>query len=232
MKKCARDTTKSTRQKSLDPKLAAYCAASVAFLASGQKANAGTISYSGAEDITITATSGAPTYYTLNLTGAGPLAAYTTNVEFEATTVLGSFLGLIDSAGGPQGVFDSTSNTEAALSSGTLISSASAFDGGGNAFLMGKSGKGANGDWNGVTNQYLGLTFTAGANTYYGWAELTFPDSSGTAATLEGWAYDYTPGEGILAGDTGQSGTPEPSTLPLALLALGSAGIAVLRSRK
>jgi hypothetical protein len=97
---------------------------------------------------------------------------------------------------------------------------------------MGKSGKGASGDWNSVTNQYLGLTFTAGANTYYGWAELTFPDSSGTAATLEGWAYDYTPGEGILAGDTGQSSTPEPSTLPLALLAMGFAGIAMLRSRK
>jgi hypothetical protein len=120
------------------------------------------------------------------------------------------------------------------LSAGTLISSSSSFDaGGGSPYLLGKVGSSAEGDWDGVTNQYLGLTFTAGGQTYYGWAELTFPDNSGTAATLEGWAYDYTAGEGILAGDTtGESGTPEPSTLPLALLALGSAGIAVLRSRK
>jgi hypothetical protein len=207
----------------------------VAFLASGQKANAGSISYSGAEDITITTPSfmSGADFYTFNLTGTGPLSAYTTNVELSGLTFAGSFLRLTDSTGGPQAVFDSGSIDEAALSAGTLISSSSSFDpGGGNTYILGKVGTDAGGDWSDVTNQYLGLTFTAGANTYYGWAELTFPDESGHAATLEGWAYDYTPGEGILAGDTGQSGTPEPSTLPLALLALGSAGIATLRSRK
>ncbi len=69
--------------------------------------------------------------YTYNLTGSGPLSAYTTNLKFEVTAGPFTDLSLAETAGGPQAVFDAGSNYEAVLTAGTLISSSSAFDAGG-----------------------------------------------------------------------------------------------------
>jgi hypothetical protein len=81
---------------------------------------------------------------------------------------------------------------------------------------------------------FEGFRFETGLGQFdYGWAELKvgvdgsgFPDS----VTLLGLAYDSVPGAAIAAGDSGP--TPEPGTAGLMLLALGAAGVTLLRKRK
>ncbi|MBL7931665.1 MAG: T9SS type A sorting domain-containing protein [Bacteroidia bacterium] len=70
------------------------------------------------------------------------------------------------------------------------------------------------GPWSGVTDQYLGLQFAVGTNTYYGWAKLSFSNSSNTY-TLAEYAYNSSAGQPILAGQgCGSLGSPTFS-LPL-----------------
>jgi hypothetical protein len=72
----------------------------------------------------------------------------------------------------------------------------------------------------------------AQGQTYYGWVQLSYPNSSGTA-TITGWAYQSDPGVGIAAGATSDPDppvpAPEPSTLGLPLVALGCVGIVALK---
>jgi hypothetical protein len=90
-------------------------------------------------------------------------------------------------------------------------------------FLRDKKGlSGSNkikGNWNnGLTNfQYTGLEFTAGTNTYMGWAEVSVEIGSAKLMVIQS-AYDDTPL------------TPEPSSM--ALMLLGAAGVAALKLRR
>ncbi len=67
---------------------------------------------------------------------------------------------------------------------------------------------GSGGNWVGVKDKYLGLRFKMNGNTHYGWARLdvnAIPDTF----TIKDYAYESTPGLGILAGDTtGDTTTP------------------------
>jgi hypothetical protein len=84
--------------------------------------------------------------------------------------------------------------------------------------------------WN--KSGYLGFKFLSNGRTQFGWAHValprTGPPTSFFAPSISKWAYDTVPGQTIEAGQT--SAIPEPSTL--SLLALGAAGLAVLRKRK
>jgi hypothetical protein len=87
---------------------------------------------------------------------------------------------------------------------------------------------------NGV-DSYIGLVFQIGGQLHYGWA-LVNPAYTSTGAfsgeaetQVKAFAYETTPGADILAGQT-VSPIPEPSTL--ALLALGSVGLAIARRRR
>jgi hypothetical protein len=68
----------------------------------------------------------------------------------------------------------------------------------------------------------------------YGWIRLQYGiGKSGliNSLTAVDWAYDDS-GAAIIAGDTGLSSTPEPSTMALSLLAAGAAGVGALRKRR
>jgi PEP-CTERM motif len=91
------------------------------------------------------------------------------------------------------------------------------------------SKKGVVGPWANKSG-YLGFKFLSNEQTDFGWAHVKV-----TASTLKGetlyiseFAYDTVPGQSIRAGQT--NAIPEPGTL--SLLALGAAGLAVLRKRK
>ena len=86
------------------------------------------------------------------------------------------------------------------------------------------------------TDQYALFRFGPVGGPYnYGWVELSGSvDGSwgpyaflGPSVTVEGWAYETTPGVKIAAGDTGPGAVPEPGSFALtglAALALGAAG--------
>jgi hypothetical protein len=58
-----------------------------------------------------------------------------------------------------------------------------------------------NENWNGVTDKYLGLQFTVGGNTHYGWARLDV-QAIGDVFTLKDYAFNASPDQGIEAGQT------------------------------
>jgi hypothetical protein len=82
------------------------------------------------------------------------------------------------------------------------------------------------GPW-GRKSGYLGFEFLSNSKTHFGWAHLKVGTNPFSAYISE-FAYDTVPGQSIEAGQT--SPIPEPGTLTL--LALGAAGLAVLRRRK
>lgn len=91
------------------------------------------------------------------------------------------------------------------------------------------------GIWTAGKSAFAGFLFktntTAGAKTDYGWVRLVFTESTNLApdsiAAVD-WGYAVN-----MPSSAGQnSGAPEPSTLALALLAAGAAGVAVLRRRR
>jgi len=83
-----------------------------------------------------------------------------------------------------------------------------------------------NAQFNNATDAYIGLSFPAGGNTYYGWVRVDVNNAAGTFV-IKDWAYENVPDAGILAG-AGQ--VPEPATL--GLLACGAAGIAAMRRQR
>ena len=80
--------------------------------------------------------------------------------------------------------------------------------------------------FNNANTGYLGLRFNDGG-TKYAWIHIDSIAANASQYHVAGYAYQ-TSGAPIQAGDTGQ--VPEPSTIALALLASGAAG--VMRSRR
>jgi PEP-CTERM motif len=96
-------------------------------------------------------------------------------------------------------------------------------------FYENANNNGVAGQWSNsqITDGYVGIELNLGGGTDYGWIEFQDnPIASSPALTLEGWAYDTTSGEGIVAG-----AVPEPSTI--AVLGIGALGFAAsLRKRR
>ncbi len=86
------------------------------------------------------------------------------------------------------------------------------------------------GDWSNtaITDAYVGIELALGSGTNFtnfGWLHFVDdPTSSPVSLTLKDWAYESTPGVGIL------TPVPEPSTCALA--GLGIAGILALRNQR
>lgn len=71
-------------------------------------------------------------------------------------------------------------------------------------------------------NAYLGVEFSIGNSTHYGWINLDIHDSY-PFGRIHGWAYESTPGMPIMAG-----AIPEPTTLSL----IGIGAMAILFRKK
>jgi hypothetical protein len=152
--------------------------------------------------------------------------------------------------GGASGVgFLLHSSTVKRLSSGAVISGAgnTATSEFANGFVSGPGGIAARGNFR-TTYGYVGtfdrgwsqtkgfaaFSFNPGSGADYGWVRLQFTvgqDGTLDSITAIDWAYQDD-GSAILAGDTGISATPEPSTAALTLLAVGAAGVEALRRRR
>ncbi len=73
---------------------------------------------------------------------------------------------------------------------------------------FGYSGTETGGNWLGETDKYLGVKFTVGTNTHYGWIRLDVA-SDASSAVIKDFAYDATPDAPILAGDMVTTSIPE-----------------------
>lgn len=83
-----------------------------------------------------------------------------------------------------------------------------------------------NAQFNNVTDAFIGLSFPAGGNSYYGWLRVDVNNAAGTFVVKD-WAYESNADGGIAAGD---GIVPEPGSL--GLLAAGGLGLAALRRRQ
>jgi len=96
------------------------------------------------------------------------------------------------------------------------------------ALASGTSGVPFFGNFQNVTNRFIGVRFRINGQTHFGW--IGFRSVQGFTVTLAGWAYETEPNKAILAGARGERGdaasvyTPEATSLQL--LALGHTGIA------
>jgi hypothetical protein len=106
------------------------------------------------------------------------------------------------------------------------------------------------GDWENVTNRYLGLKFIIHGKLHYGWARLNVQEKLFFTATLTGYAYENIAGKSIKAGqtkgaadgwdeegfDTGASAlspiSEPPQTASLGMLALGAQGVPLWRRKE
>lgn len=111
-----------------------------------------------------------------------------------------------------------------ALAAGAIIDSTTA----GPSFTgsMAYGAANPNAQFNNVTDAYIGLSFPAGGNTYYGWVRVDVNNAAKTFLVKD-WAYESEAGLGIKAG---AGLVPEPATL--GLLACGAAGIAAIRRKR
>jgi len=70
------------------------------------------------------------------------------------------------------------------------------------------NGESPNGNFPSAGDKYIGVQFTIGTNTHYGWVLVNYAADC-EFITVKGYAYESTPDKNILAGDVGQSGMSE-----------------------
>jgi hypothetical protein len=106
------------------------------------------------------------------------------------------------------------------------------------------------GDWDNVTNRYLGLKFVIHGKLHYGWARLNVQEKVFFTATLTGYAYETTAGKSIKAGQTKGAAdewdeegvgagasvsnpiSEPPQAASLGMLALGAQGVPLWRRKE
>jgi hypothetical protein len=188
-----------------------------------------------------------PEHYTVPVNGGGlgspPIGEFFTSLDFECLGHNGSFCfswfrgrNVGAGPGFAQGTDMYRYQMLHGFEKGSLIGASQKFGSG--LFVFSRSGPFSNTHrvWNG--GEFLGFELPLGGGQYnFGWAQVSFQDSSppgapypgqdyGSAIHINGYAYETTPNVPIRAGQT----VPEPGTL--SLLALGSLGLGLWRKRK
>jgi hypothetical protein len=231
----------------------AYAAAVSSGLALTTAADAGII-YSGPQNVSVTVNNGPGTHSSssnkpIKMNLAGP-ANFKISLSFNRS----SYLGVVSSLGqaglsrvGPlkQGnqFISNASGQLKRLAPGSIISSGKKFD---TDFFDRIIQKGATngasttsrGTWPKSAKGFAGVKFQTGGQTHFGWIRLEWQDTNNVPInfpnklTAIDWAYNDVAGAPIFAGEGLPQAVPEPSTMALALLAAGSAGVLAWRRRR
>lgn len=192
---------------------ASYALAAGAAAATAASADA-SIVYSGAQNISI----GQFSSLNLNLDNDAYGDVLLKNYVFGGANYMGA---TVNFAPGKLVGFTAGYAYVSALSAGAAIDSSSV----GPSFFgsMAFGSANPNAQFNNASNAYLGLSFTSGANVFYGWVRVSVNQAAGSFIVHD-WAYDNS-GAGIAAG-----AVPAPGAL--GLFAAGASGLGFLRGRK
>jgi hypothetical protein len=137
----------------------------------------------------------------------------------------------------PEGANEIVGHGEASdLGRGVKVGYSAAFSAGAKSMAFGTDQVGSfycGGDWNTVSDRYLGFKFTIDGETHFGWARLsTTCQLYKVEAVLTGYAYETVAGKAIVTGQT-EEGTEkafsaaEPASL--GMLAAGAGGASIWR---
>ena len=201
----------SSSRKRIAYSLAAGAAAGLATTANAE------VVYSGSQDIDIAQFSS----QNINLDGDAYNDILLKNYVFFGGNYQGAY---VNFAPGRLVGFYSGLSYASALEMGDLIDATTA-----TGSFVGSMAYGANNpsaEFNSVEDAFIGLSFPINATNHYGWLRVSVDNSAGTFVVHD-WAYNDTPGVGLLAGE----GMPVPEPGTLGLLAAGAAGVAALRRR-
>ena len=202
-------TTHAARQAGLS-----YIVAASAVAASALSAGADIV-YSGPQDIGI----GQFNSLNLNLDGDAYSDVLLKNYVFGGGNYQGATVNFFP--GKLVGFSANGISYASALSAGATIDASTV--GPGFFGSMAYGGVNPNAQFVNASDKYLGLSFSSGANLYYGWVRVSVNNAAGTFVVHD-WAYENS-GAGIVAGTV-----PAPGAL--ALLAAGAGGLGILRGRK
>ena len=169
---------------------------------------------------------------------------------FGSTTYLKFFLNIVPRRGGNGVVQGQQAGTAAAVASGKKIGPEQQFGAGGlyMAFLsFNNSTVRSLGTWPSVEFAYVGLKFLINGEVHYGWARIKFPyPGQWDYASIYGYAYESTPNQPILTGQTSgtaeeeaaeeetaaiDEATPESTPASLGMLAGGASTLRLWRPR-
>jgi len=217
-----------TTRTGFEKRLAIYMLAGGAILAAPVASRAGTISYSGIQNIVVTG----PGSYDLDL-NADLITDFTLSAQIGDDFGKVSVTPSADNSVATDGSFKVTAfqpSDQINLAAGNWKRH-SAFNMVSVRYNKSSSKSTTVGNWDpDGTPAYLGLRFVISGNTHYGWAQVaTNVSSASSRFQLIDWAYEIRPDTGIHVGDT-VGEVPEPSTL--SLFALGAAGLLAWRRRK
>jgi hypothetical protein len=222
----------------LERHLLAYAAAaSAGLLSSAPLAEAEIIYTPSNTPITIAVRGNGPVFTPLDLDNDGNpdfsfvmFSSKRYSSQAGSTTGARFFLKLDPRQTGNQAV-QGARKSASAVPAGVTIGPQQKFGTGG-LYLQG-TGSRSVGTWKQVEYAYVGLKFLIDGQVHYGWARVKFPFTGGIHyPSIYGYAYESTPNQPIVAGQTSgsdQANTGASASPSLGMLAAGAAGIRLWR---
>lgn len=147
------------------------------------------------------------------------------------------FLKVVPHQKGNEAVQGQEAPTAAAVAAGEIIGPQQKFASGGLYMAIkqfGGRGSRSSGTWRKVEVAYLGLKIVINGQVHYGWARIKFPyPGSYGYPSIYGYAYESTPNQPIVAGQTSGTAKETAAGAPgnLGMLAAGASGVDLWRGR-